>query len=139
MHRTHQSLLILSLIVHSKQAAPQTDFVPGELEHDGLPKLPMPEYANTTATTRLNKDFRALLKVQGSTPLHELGWYIDPTKFDCPYQWIIELHSFHTFEENGQKIPLVADMEAAGLKSIILELRFPGSYPMSPPFVRVIK
>ena len=118
---------------------PHTDFVPGELDHDKLPKLPMPEFANSTTTRRLQKDFQSLLKVQKSTPLHEIGWYIDPDKFDCPYQWIIELHSFHTFEDKGKKLPLVDDMKKAGIKSIILELRFPGSYPMSPPFVRVIR
>ena len=127
------------LTLGSKHAAPQTDFVPGELDHDALPKLPMPEYANTTATKRLQADFKALLKVQESTPLHELGWYVDPSKFDCPYQWIVELHSFDTFEDQGEKLPIVNDMKEAGLKSIVLEMRFPGSYPMSPPFVRVIK
>lgn len=99
----------------------------------------MPEYANTLATTRLNKDFTFLLKVQNTTPLHELGWYIDPEKFDCPYQWIVELHSFHTFEENHRDIPLVDDMKKVGLKSIVLEMRFPGSYPNTPPFVRIIE
>jgi len=99
----------------------------------------MPEYANTTATKRLQADFKALLKVQESTPLHELGWYVDPSKFDCPYQWIVELHSFDTFEDQGKKLPIVNDMKKAGLKSIVLEMRFPGTYPMTPPFVRVIK
>lgn len=30
-------------------------------------------------------------------------------------------------------------MKSRGLKSVILEIRFGGSYPMSPPFVRVIR
>ncbi|KAL1306242.1 hypothetical protein AAFC00_004332 [Neodothiora populina] len=114
-------------------------FVPGGLNHDDLPKLSMPGYATTSATTRLNQDFKALLKLQNSTPLHELGWYIDPELFDCPYQWIIELHSFEEFGQGDTMIPLVDDMKAAGAKSIILEVRFSGSYPHSPPFVRVIK
>lgn len=117
----------------------QTDFVPGSLNHDKLPKFPMPVYATTMATSRLTKDFKQLLKVQETTPLHELGWYIDAEKFDCPYQWIVELHSFHTFEENGKAIPLVNDMKSAGVTSIVLEMRFPGNYPNNPPFVRVVE
>lgn len=91
------------------------------------------------ATQRLQKDFRDLLKVQDITPLHERGWYIDPSKFDCPYHWIVELHSFHMLQDDFQELPLAKDMEKAGVKSIILELRFPASYPMSPPFVRIIR
>lgn len=127
------------LTIQSKSCAPKTDFVPGKLDHTRLRKLPMPKYANVTATMRLQKDFMALLKVQESTPLHELGWYIDPAAFDCPYQWIVELHSFHIFENKGKKLPIVEDMKRAGLHSVVLEMRFPGSYPMSPPFVRVLK
>lgn len=121
-----------------KVALPQTDFVTGALDYAVLPKLPVPTYANPAATTQLQRAFRALLKTQQSTPLHELGWYIDPEKFDNVYQWVVELHSFGAFAEKGKDIPLVADMKKAGLKSIVLELRFPGNFPMSPPFVRVI-
>lgn len=49
------------------------------------------------------------------------------------YQWIVELHSF------DPSLPLARDMNAAGLTSIVLEIRFGKDYPHSPPFVRVIK
>ncbi|GAB7356511.1 hypothetical protein MBLNU459_g7260t1 [Dothideomycetes sp. NU459] len=123
----------------AKQIAPKTDFVPGTLDHDSLVRLPTPDYANIAATKRLQADFRALLKVQQSTPSHELGWYIDPEKFDNVYQWIVELHSFHMQNGGDKVLPLVTDMKKHNITSIVLELRFPGSYPMSPPFVRVIR
>lgn len=101
--------------------------------------MPEPSYANTATTKRLQADLRALLKVQKETDPAELGWYIDAEKVDTVYQWIVELHSFQQFAEDGKDIPLVADMQKPKLQSIVLELRFPGSYPMSPPFVRVIQ
>ncbi|KAG9954712.1 hypothetical protein KCU85_g290, partial [Aureobasidium melanogenum] len=118
---------------------PQTDFVPGSLDHDQLPKLPMPSYANPKATKRLSQDLKELLDVQKKTPLHELGWYIDPSKVENIYAWTIEMHSFHMFNEGGHVLPLVADMKKYNVKSIVLELRFPGSYPDNPPFVRVVR
>lgn len=127
------------LTFSSKPDEPQTEFVPGSLDHDTLTQLPTPGYANIGATKRLQSDFRALLKVQESTPPHELGWYIDPEKFDNVYQWIVELHSFHMFNEGNKILPLVTDMKKNKVTSVVLEMRFPGSYPMSPPFVRVIR
>ncbi|KAG9594721.1 hypothetical protein KCU77_g7991, partial [Aureobasidium melanogenum] len=118
---------------------PQTDFVPGSLDHDQLPKLPTPSYANPKASKRLAQDLKALLDVQKKTPLHELGWYIDPDKVENIYAWIIELHTFHMFNEGNKVLPLVADMKKYNVKSIVLELRFPGSYPDNPPFIRVVR
>lgn len=118
---------------------PQTDFIPGSLDHDQLPKLPTPSYANIKASKRLSQDLKALLDVQKKTPLHELGWYIDPDKVENLYQWIVELHSFSMFNEGNRVLPLVADMKKYNVKSIVLELRFPGSYPDNPPFIRVVR
>ncbi|KAI5209859.1 hypothetical protein E4T39_00594 [Aureobasidium subglaciale] len=117
----------------------QTDFVPGSLNHDQLPKLPMPSYANFVATKRLSQDLQTLLNVQKSKPLEELGWYFDSSKVDNMYQWIVELHSFEMFNEGSRVLPLVTDMKKHNVKSIVLELRFPGSYPNNPPFIRVIR
>lgn len=49
------------------------------------------------------------------------------------YQWIVELHSF------DPDLPLSKDMKNASIKSIVLELRFGKDFPVSPPFVRVIR
>lgn len=120
----------LSKLVGSKV---QTDFVPGTLDFSTLPMLQQPTWATPGATKRLMKDFQELVKVQSETPAHELGWYVDPEKMENIYQWIVELHSF------DPELALAKDMKAKNVKSIVLELRFGNSYPMSPPFVRVIR
>ncbi|KAF2830500.1 hypothetical protein CC86DRAFT_162218 [Ophiobolus disseminans] len=110
-----------------------TDYVPGTLDYKTLPMLQMPAWATTSATKRLMRDFKELIMVQNTTPPHELGWHIDEDKMDNIYQWIIELHSF------DPALPLAKDMKSKDVKSIVLELRFGKEYPMSPPFVRVIR
>ncbi|KAK7553902.1 hypothetical protein BKA81DRAFT_417111 [Phyllosticta paracitricarpa] len=115
-----------------------TDFVPGTLERSRLPAMAPPtgDAASGMATKRLQSDYRSVLKLQDSSPLHELGWYIDPEvimETGNIYQWIVELHSFDPL------IPLAKDMKSRGIKSIVLEIRFGKEYPMSPPFVRVIR
>ncbi len=120
--------------IDSEDGKPLTDFVPGSLDRSTIVQLASPTYATSTASKRLSQDLRALLKVQKSTPLHELGCYIDPTaNLDNLYQWIVELHSF------PEELPLATDMKAAGVASIVLEIRYGASYPMEPPFVRVIR
>jgi len=75
-------------------AKPLTDFVAGSLDQECLPMLEPPAYATPSATMRLNKELKAILKVQETTPSHELGWYINPELISNVYQWIVELHSF---------------------------------------------
>ena len=116
-----------------KETTPFTDFVPGSLDMLDIPLIPPPSYASSTATRRLQGELKAVLKTQESTPLHELGWYINPDSVTNVYQWIFEFHSF------DEKLPLAQDMKSLGVKSIILEARFGSSFPMSPPFIRVIK
>ncbi|KAL8793832.1 MAG: hypothetical protein Q9195_003557 [Heterodermia aff. obscurata] len=111
----------------------KTDFIPHSLDHSTLPILEPPTYATPLGTRTLQKELQATLKIQDSTPAHELGWYIDRDLISNVYQWIVELHSFEP------RLPLAQDMRARDLKSIVLELRFGASYPMSPPFVRVIR
>ncbi|KAF2426512.1 hypothetical protein EJ08DRAFT_663262 [Tothia fuscella] len=117
----------------SKSSKPLTDFVPGSLDYSTLPLLAPPAWSTSSATKRLQGDFQALLKVQESTPLHELGWYTDPEQFNNVYQWIIEFHSFES------KLPLAKQMKDRVIKSVVMEMRFGPEYPMSPPFVRVIR
>ncbi|KAF2642519.1 ubiquitin-conjugating enzyme E2 Q2 [Massarina eburnea CBS 473.64] len=112
---------------------PLTDYKPGTLDYNTLPMLAQPTWASLQATKRLMRDFQDIIKVQNSQPLHELGWHIDEDKIDNMYQWIVELHSF------DPKLPLAQDMKKKDYKSIVMELRFGKDYPMSPPFVRVIR
>ncbi|CAF9940730.1 hypothetical protein IMSHALPRED_002143 [Imshaugia aleurites] len=116
-----------------KPDASKTDFVPGSLNHKALPLLEPPSYATSMATKALQRELTATLKVQDTHPAHELGWYIDRELINNVYQWIVELHSFESH------LPLALDMKAKGIKSVVMEIRFGKNYPMSPPFVRVIR
>lgn len=111
----------------------KTDFLPGQLDMSNIQILPPPQDASSSASSSLLKAFNVLLKTQRTTPAHELGWFINPEELDNMYQWIIELHSF------AQDLPLAQDMKAAGLTSVVLEMRFTNVWPFAPPFVRVIK
>jgi ubiquitin-conjugating enzyme E2 Q len=115
-----------------------TDFVPGTLDFSTLPVMPVPTYATSATTKRLLSELSTLAKVQSSTPLADLGWSIDTEKIENVYQWIVELHSFHTFSINNAPLPLAQDMKTANTTSIVLEIRFGPDFPFSPPYIRVI-
>ena len=112
---------------------PETDFIPGTLDHKSLPLLEPPAYATSSASKQLQRELTATLRIQDTHPTHELGWYINPELISNVYQWIIQLHSFEAH------LPLSRDMKAKELKSVVMEMRFGKDYPMSPPFVRIIR
>lgn len=111
----------------------KTDFVPGTLEEGMLPLLGPPTYATPGASKALQRELKATIQIQENQPMHELGWYVDPNLISTVYQWIVELHSFDV------DLPISKDLRKANLKSIVLEIRFWKDYPISPPFVRVIR
>ncbi|KAI0901003.1 hypothetical protein F4806DRAFT_177625 [Annulohypoxylon nitens] len=111
----------------------ESDFRPGTLDFSSLPQLAPPSYATNTAQRAIGQEIKKLESTQSSTPLHVLGWYIDFEKINNMFQWIVE---FHSFDPNLQ---LAKDMKEAGLTSIVLEIRFLRGFPISPPFVRVIR
>ena len=113
-----------------------TDFVPGKLDWDTLPLMPLPEYATSGTTKILMREISLLQKTQKTTPLASLGWYVDAEKIENVYQWIVELHSFGNI---NAKLELVADMKKLSIPSIVLEIRFNKEFPISPPYVRVIR
>lgn len=126
----------LSKLIGTKPSTPPqslTDYTPGQLDYSVLPMLAQPAWATPSATRRLMQDFKSVIAVQNKTPMHELGWHIDEDKIENMYQWIVELHSF------DPTLPLAQDMKKKGIASIVLEMRFGKDYPMSPPFVRVIR
>lgn len=110
-------------------------FIPGSLDTSQIHFLEPPSYASSMATKRLNSDLQSIVKLQESQPIEELGFYIDPDNIVNVYQWIVEMHSF------PESLPLVKDMRAKNpiLRSIVFEIRFGPQYPMTPPFVRVVK
>ncbi|GAB1737047.1 hypothetical protein NU219Hw_g409t1 [Hortaea werneckii] len=113
-----------------------TDFLPGALDYGTLPLMPVPEYAVSGTTKRLLKELQHLQKVQQSSTLADLGWYIDVDKIENVYQWIVELHSFQCL---NTKLPIVTQMKNKSMKSIVLEIRFNKDFPYTPPYVRVVR
>ncbi|KAL4889341.1 hypothetical protein BDV59DRAFT_210390 [Aspergillus ambiguus] len=111
----------------------KTDFRPGSLDVASLQLLGPPKYATSTATKALHKRLQETLKVQQIEPLQDLGWYINPDLLNNVYQWIVELHSF------DQGLPLAKDLRKTKINSIVIELRYPPQFPISPPFVRIIR
>ncbi|KAF5711882.1 hypothetical protein FMUND_8775 [Fusarium mundagurra] len=112
-----------------------TQFQPGQLDINSLPKLAEPTWASSSpaALRALNGQIKDLQKTQSKTNLATLGWYIDFDKLDNLFHWFVELHSF------DRDLPLAKDMASHGCSSIVLELRFGASFPISPPFVRVVR
>lgn len=110
-------------------------FRPGALDLSSLPQLPFPDWATSsqTALRALSREIKELQKIQSKQSMTELGWYLDTSKVNNLFQWIIELHSFDA------DLPLAKDMDQRGCRSIVLEIRFTSSFPISPPFVRVIR
>ncbi|KAK3670280.1 hypothetical protein LTR78_009834 [Recurvomyces mirabilis] len=127
-------VLVGSVVQPKAAVGTPTDFVPRLLDWSTLPIMPQPAYADSGATKRLMKELNSLQKVQQSTP--DLGWYIDVEKIDNPYQWIVELHSFHVIDPT---LKMINDMKKQDVKSIVLEIQFQEDFPFSPPYVRVIR
>jgi ubiquitin-conjugating enzyme E2 Q len=68
----------------------KTKFSPGTVELSTLPLLSQPSNATRNATKILSKSIKEIMKVQATTPQHELGWYIDPENTGNLYQWFVE-------------------------------------------------
>ncbi|GLB36141.1 putative ubiquitin-conjugating enzyme family protein [Lyophyllum shimeji] len=96
--------------------------------------MPPPLEASPSATMAVQRELRAMLKEQETAKsLKELGWYMPPNLIgDNLFQWIVEMHSF---DENLQ---IARDLKAKKLNSIIFEIRFPPTFPIAPPFFRII-
>ncbi|KFA78929.1 hypothetical protein S40288_00592 [Stachybotrys chartarum IBT 40288] len=118
-------------------AAPSnvTHFDPGTIDVISLERLPEPSWASSSISLvrTLTKEIKDLQKVQSTTNMASLGWYIDFNNLSNVFQWIVELHSF------DRTLPLAQDMEKHRCNSIVLELRFGKDYPLTPPFVRVVR
>ncbi|KAM7209440.1 ubiquitin-conjugating enzyme E2 Q2 [Naviculisporaceae sp. PSN 640] len=122
-----------SITPASTDTLPLTDFRPGTLDLSTLPTMGKPKSASDFATKAIVRELGKLQALQSKTPLHELGWYMDFEKMENMFQWIVEFHSFDL------SLPLAQDMKQLGVTSIVFEIRFGANYPMSPPFVRVIR
>ncbi|EGO23264.1 hypothetical protein SERLADRAFT_472173 [Serpula lacrymans var. lacrymans S7.9] len=96
--------------------------------------MPPPSESSLSSTMALQKELQAMLKEQEkATRLSELGWYMSPElNGGNLFQWIVELHSF------DPDLPVAKDMKAKGLNSLVFEIRFLPTFPISPPFFRIV-
>ncbi|KAF8523448.1 hypothetical protein BU17DRAFT_43697 [Hysterangium stoloniferum] len=100
--------------------------------------LPPPTDSSPRATLTLQKELRAMLTDQEHAMkrngLTELGWYMPPELMDDNlFRWMIELHSF------DPALPIAKDMVSKKVPSLLFEVRFPGTFPIQPPFFRIVK
>jgi len=119
--------------------------------------LPSPTESSMTATMSLQRELNAMYKEQQKAKkeneIELLGWYMPPEfNEDNLYQWVIEMHSF------DPELPLARDMKekcvvflvletrvhhwaeyCRGVNSLVFEIRFPRTFPHSPPFFRIIR
>ncbi|KAF8190600.1 hypothetical protein K438DRAFT_1831354 [Mycena galopus ATCC 62051] len=100
--------------------------------------MPPPIDSSPSATMAVQRELKTMLKEQekASTSaggLKELGWYM-PQEFvgDNLFQWIVEMHSF------DETLPIAKDLKREKVNSLIFEIRFPPTYPIGPPFFRII-
>ncbi|PHH76260.1 hypothetical protein CDD80_1675 [Ophiocordyceps camponoti-rufipedis] len=110
-------------------------YQPGSLNHNSLPRMPEPGYADSSpqALRALGKELKAVAQIQQKVTARERGWSIDVDQTDNMFRWIAELHSF------DMDLPLAMDMKETNVSSVVLEIRFGPNFPMTPPFVRVIR
>ncbi|KAK7028605.1 ubiquitin-CONJUGAT-2 domain-containing protein [Favolaschia claudopus] len=100
--------------------------------------MPPPFESSPSSTMAVQRELKAMLKEQEKAltsrgGLKELGWYM-PEAFigDNLFQWIVEMHSF------DPELPIARDLRRQGVNSLIFEIRFPPTYPIGPPFFRII-
>lgn len=110
-------------------------FDPNGLKMDSLRLLEAPTWASTSkqAVRRLTMDMKDLHRRQTTAADYSSGYHVHTDKGDNMFQWIVELFNF------DPTLPLARDMQELQCPSIVMELRFGPSYPMSPPFVRVVR
>ncbi|KAJ7463040.1 hypothetical protein FB451DRAFT_1095249 [Mycena latifolia] len=100
--------------------------------------MPPPIDSSPSATMAVQRELKAMLKEQDKAMvspggLKELGWYMPPDFMgDNLFQWIVEMHSF------DETLPIAKDLKREGVNSLIFEIRFPPTYPIGPPFFRII-
>jgi ubiquitin-conjugating enzyme E2 Q len=97
--------------------------------------MPAPIDSTSMATMALQRELNTMLKEQEhAKSWRELGWHM-PSEFieDNLYQWIVELHSF------DKDLQIAKDLAQRKVNSLVFEIRFPPSFPHSPPFFRILK
>ncbi|KAJ7458741.1 hypothetical protein B0H11DRAFT_2286534 [Mycena galericulata] len=100
--------------------------------------MPPPIDSSPSSTMAVQRELKAMLKEQekamsSAGGLKELGWYMPQEVMgDNLFQWIVEMHSF------DETLPIAKDLKREKVNSLIFEIRFPPTYPIGPPFFRII-
>ncbi|SCV71838.1 BQ2448_4532 [Microbotryum intermedium] len=95
--------------------------------------LPSPKNPSRAAMSTIQKEMKAMLKVQKEKGPTAAGFYFDPERSnDNMFAWVIELMGF------DPDLPISKDMKAKGVKSLLFEIRFGDTFPLSPPFFRLV-
>ncbi|KAG6890413.1 hypothetical protein C0995_008767 [Termitomyces sp. Mi166 len=96
--------------------------------------MPPPSEASPSATMAVQMELMAMLREQqDARSLKELGWFMPPDLIaDNLFQWIVEMHSF------DDDLPIARDLRARNLNSVVFEIRFPPTFPIAPPFFRIL-
>jgi len=81
------------------------------------------------ATQRIAAELKA---VQKSDP-SKSGFSVDLVD-DNMYLWEVKLFGFDPKDE-----PIARDMQRLGIKNIVIHIRFPEDFPLSPPFCRIVR
>ncbi|SGY22977.1 BQ5605_C019g08878 [Microbotryum silenes-dioicae] len=122
-------------VTTSTSADPEVDpFEPADNDRLALVRLlPPPKNPSRSAMSTIQKEMKAMLKVQKEKGPTAAGFYFDPERSnDNMFAWVIELMGF------DPDLPIAKDMKAKGVKSLLFEIRFGDSYPLSPPFFRIV-
>ncbi|WWD03208.1 hypothetical protein V865_001258 [Kwoniella europaea PYCC6329] len=108
---------------------PQNTFKPSpQSRYARMESLPPPTETSVVASKALGKELKAVVKAQeeGGLP-----FWVNPD-VESLYCWTLELHTFPPDSH------LYKEMKKHNISSIIAELRFPASFPHSPPFMRIV-
>ncbi|ATY60858.1 ubiquitin-conjugating enzyme E2 Q2 [Cordyceps militaris] len=134
-HKLSLELLPTRNLAKPDQTRNPSTFDPENLNMESLRLLGAPIWASTSkqAVRRLTMDLRDLHHRQTTLGDLSAGYYVHTDKSDNMFQWIVELFHF------DPTLPLAGDMQRLGCPSVVLECRFGPNYPMTPPFVRVIR
>jgi len=81
------------------------------------------------ATQRIAAELKSIQKGHPE----KSGYSVDLVK-DNMYLWEVKLFGFDPKDE-----PIARDMQRMGVKNIIIHIRFPEDFPLSPPFCRIVR
>ncbi|KAI5478234.1 ubiquitin-conjugating enzyme E2 Q [Pseudohyphozyma bogoriensis] len=97
--------------------------------------LPPPARPNAGAVRNITLEVNNIIAEQEKVGPTKAGFYLDLERSnDSIFTWILEIPRGSL----DPTLPLVKDMVAKNVTSLLFEIRFPESFPFSPPFFRLV-